>query len=761
MKLIITEQQNRATGLASMLDMEAAVLLHAAFWLLLLSMFRWGIDAVPVLLMVLLPVLMVLAARQKVFGKYLVFYALVLAALVTLLGFRFFSKAFLELFNGAIDAVNITNGLRFVPFRTGIEAGKEHGYLLAAEAVLMVITSAVVADSAVKKRLLPVFLLTVLPVVAGLLLLLKPNLLWVALFLAALLLYVIHCSAGTDRSGLGETGLLGQMLGAVLAFLLLFLALFYNYSGSAAVQKLRDNITESIRTERYAPVEAVDPMTGGDLDHAESLHYEGTTAFLVTMEQPAPGYLRDYVGSSFENGTWQPLPDDAMTGKYLGLDQWLAQRDFYPWMQLSTLYGFEAQRTGSAAVTQTVKVENVGLSSDRLHLFYEAVPTPDLLDLGGPFEQGVAASGWHGQREYSYTTYKPIYDDYGAEDLTTWTKALASQDGYETYEAVEDLYASFVHDHYLTIDDAYKDLVSATGAKAFADSRYEDIVYGVRKYLQDGFTYSETIESPEKGEDALTKFATVTRSGYDAHFATLAALMFREAGVPSRYMEGYYLSPKEAEAYSKASDVTLELYDDNAHAWVEIYEDNVGWVPVEVTPGYFSLEQEDSPQMTDSVQRISKRSPRPYYDDAPLPEQNDVAPPAEQQKSHTWLKWLLGAAGLLLLLLAAWFGGNKYLEKRITAADGPASTRFGYRFLLWLFRRRNLPVDREDPFALTPLLGDEFDRYVRLVYRDTYSDERGQLTPEERRECADYVMRQWKNGGTSGRSRTPRPPAEG
>lgn len=760
MKLTITEQRKMAGGPASMLDMEAAVLLHAAFWLLLLSMFQWGIGVVPVLLMVLLPVLMTLAARQKVFGKYLVFYALVLVALVTLLGFRFFSKAFLELLNEAGNAVNTTSGFKFVPFHTGIEAGGEQPYLTAALAVLMVMTSAIIAYSAVKKRLLPVVLLTVVSVLLGLLLLLKPGILWIALFLVALLLYVIHCSAGTEWSGLRETSLLWQMLGAVLVFLLLFLALFYNYSGSKGVQSLRDNVSDRIRSIRYAPEAAVQPLTGGDLNSAKSLHFDGDTALVVTMEQPSPGYLRDYVGTSFEDGKWQPISEDAKTGKYLGLDQWLAQRDLYPWMQLSTLYALDAQRTGSAARKQTVTVENVGLPSDRLYLFYEAVPTQEMMDLSEPLEQGVSAKGWKGQREYSYTAYTPIFEDYGAEDLITWTKALAAQEGYEAYKAVEDLYASFVHDNYLDIGEAYRGIISATGAKALSNSRYQDIVYGVRKYLQDRFTYSETLEPLEKGEDALTVFANTTRAGYDAHFATLAALMFREAGVPSRYMEGYFLSPKDMADYANTSDVSLELYDNDAHAWVEIYEDGIGWVPVEVTPGYFTLEEEETPQLTDSVKRIGKRTPRPYYDEAPVPEESHVTPPEEIKKDHTWLKWLSGVVLGILLLPALWFGGNRYLEKRICAADGPGSTRFGYRFLLWLLRRRKLPVDEEDPFALTSELGEEYARYLSLVYRDTYSDEAGQLTEAERRECADYVMRQWKKSGNSDNSTSQQPPTE-
>lgn len=743
-----------------MWDIEAAVLLHSSFWLLLFAMFQWSIGVVPVLLMVFLPAIMVLGTKQKVFGKYLVFYVLVLVALVTLVGFRFFSKSFLEFLNSVISAVNTAEELRFVPFTTEIEKGKEPLYWLAAEAVLMLVSSAVVAGSAVRKRLLPVFILTVFPVVCGFLLLLKPGLLWVALFLVALVLYMVHCSAGTERSGLGESGLVWQMLGAVFLFLLLFLSIFYNYSGSSAVQSVRTRVSDRIEDLRYSPETVVDPKPRGNINGAESQHYEGDTAFQITMEHPAPGYLRDYVGSVFQDGQWQPLPKNAMTGKYLGLDQWLAQRNFYPWMQLSTLYAFDANRTGSAVRTQTVSVENIGLPSNRLFLFYEAIPTEDLLKLGEPSEQGVPAKGWKGQRTYTYPFTAPIFEDYGAEDLTTWVTTLETQEGYETYKAVESLYASFVHDNYLAVDPFYEELLADTNAKALSGSRYQDIVMGVRKYLQDHFTYSETIEPPEKGEDALQTFAAVTRSGYDVHFATLAALMFREAGVPSRYMEGYYLSPKDVSAYTNASDVSLELSDSNAHAWVEIYEDRVGWVPVEVTPGYFSLKEEETPQLTDSVKRVSKRAPRPFYEDAPLPDEEPVTPPAEAKKDHTWLKWAVGVAAGLFLLLGAFLGGKKYLEKRITAANSPSDTRFGYRFLMWLFRRRKLNVDRENPLAAVSVLGEEYARYIQLVYQDVYSDPSKQLTKEQRKECGEYVMRQWKSGGKTSSSNTPQPPTE-
>lgn len=746
MKLTIARQPNKNGRLASVLEMEAAVLLHVMFWVLLSFMFGWGIRVVSGLLMVLLPVLMVFLARKDIFGRYLVFYALVLMALVVLVGYKFFTNGFSHMLNLAGNAVNETVGYRFVPFSTTIPDGREGLYLTAAETVLMVLTSAVLGQAACRKKMLPAFLLTVIPVAVGLFLLLKPGLLLMVLFLAALLLFFIHCAAGTGHSGFGETGLFWQMTGGIFAFLLLFLLLFYNYSGSDRVQAIRDSVSEKVRTVRYAPETEGHGMPSGKLNEADSLHYDGTLLFNLDLEQPAYGYLREFAGSEFVNGEWQPLSSGAMTGKYNGMDQWLLQHEFYPWMQLSRLYELDATRTGSAAKTGTVKVENVGLYSDKLHLFYEAVPTQELLDMSKPREQAVFARGWHGVRSYTYTSYAPIYDDYGTEDLAEWAKTLSNVDGYAEYEAVEELYRSFVHDNYLTIDDAYKDVISHTGAEVLSASRYPDIVYGVRKYLQDHFTYSESIEKPTKGTDALIQFASTTRTGYDAHFATLAALMFREAGVPARYMEGYYLSPKEMGEYSEMNDIELEVYDNAAHAWVEIYEDGVGWVPVEVTPGYFSLKEEETPQLTETVQRTSKRSPKPFYDSAPLPEDNSETPDNVEQKDHKWIWILLALLALLLVLLGSWFGGKKWLRTKLSAADSPATTRFGYRFLMKLLGRRGYDVDREDPYRMVPVLGAPFQRYLDLVYQDIYSSEENRLTPEERKEAAEYVLDVWDHG---------------
>ena len=59
--------------------------------------------------------------------------------------------------------------------------------------------------------------------------------------------------------------------------------------------------------------------------------------------------------------------------------------------------------------------------------------------------------------------------------------------------------------------------------------------------------------------------------------------MYRLYGIPARYAAGYAVSPEE---FSPQEDGSFRavLTDGQAHAWAEIYVDEVGWIPVEMTP---------------------------------------------------------------------------------------------------------------------------------------------------------------------------------
>jgi transglutaminase-like putative cysteine protease len=89
--------------------------------------------------------------------------------------------------------------------------------------------------------------------------------------------------------------------------------------------------------------------------------------------------------------------------------------------------------------------------------------------------------------------------------------------------------------------------------------------------------YFYTLEPPLLGENPVDEFLFKTRTGFCEHFASAFAVLMRGAGIPARIVTGYhggdlnqfggYLIVRQAEA----------------HAWVEIWIRDRGWIRVDPT----------------------------------------------------------------------------------------------------------------------------------------------------------------------------------
>jgi transglutaminase-like putative cysteine protease len=110
-----------------------------------------------------------------------------------------------------------------------------------------------------------------------------------------------------------------------------------------------------------------------------------------------------------------------------------------------------------------------------------------------------------------------------------------------------------------------------------ADTPFEYIL-AVNAYLQTGFSYSERPEPPAPGRAPLDAFLFDTKEGYCQHFAGAMALLLRMGGVPARVATGF--SPG---GFSKRRDAWI-VRDTDAHAWVEAWFDELGWVTYDPTP---------------------------------------------------------------------------------------------------------------------------------------------------------------------------------
>ncbi len=101
--------------------------------------------------------------------------------------------------------------------------------------------------------------------------------------------------------------------------------------------------------------------------------------------------------------------------------------------------------------------------------------------------------------------------------------------------------------------------------------------------LQTHAVYSKTPGTTPFNKDPIDYFMFDNGRGYCVHFASAATLMYRMYGIPARYVSGFCISPDN---FSKGIDggYYADVLDYSAHAWVEIFLRDYGWVPVEVTP---------------------------------------------------------------------------------------------------------------------------------------------------------------------------------
>ncbi|MBR5666243.1 MAG: transglutaminase domain-containing protein [Lachnospiraceae bacterium] len=172
------------------------------------------------------------------------------------------------------------------------------------------------------------------------------------------------------------------------------------------------------------------------------------------------------------------------------------------------------------------------------------------------------------------------------------------------------------------------------------------------------FTYTK---DPGRFPDSVTDAASFLdyflskREGYCTHFATAMTLLARAEGLPARYVHGF--------SVTLDGKNTVSVTGDMAHAWCEIYFENAGWIPFDVTPGYSA----DSywPLNEDDV--VPTAEPTPSLTPAPQPESRKRIP-----FGQILVVTLLALAALLAFAAAVLLSDRlitKALYKKLPAAE--------------------------------------------------------------------------------------------
>lgn len=400
--------------------------------------------------------------------------------------------------------------------------------------------------------------------------------------------------------------------------------------GKTAITRLMDGESwqDLFSVEGFGTISS-EKNANGELDDTKKVEYTGETVMevIVSGDIGEGFYIKEYAGTHYSDQAWTERTqteleeeEEYMSNmfKQVGYPEiWggFNENDPYGVADFRQFFSFvqalEQYNDMIRVWSKPVREYNMVITTEEEPL--SGIPQPycsqlmnsnpvwgdgymfGLLDEernGTTFEYvGLNAEGYPNRHviEEQYGEYPYVEKDLRTAEMTRRRVAL------------EEYYSLWIQDNYLTVVpelqdemEQFKDVTATYGSKQYqlvaGDKQYREIGYEpyvqyVRKFFKDeGYVYNLNITRKNSNNDFILDFMK-RKTGYCIHYASTAVMIFRTMGIPARYAEGYYVNVNHQTGPGPGGTRYL-VPDSAAHAWVEIYCEGAGWLPVEVTPSY-------------------------------------------------------------------------------------------------------------------------------------------------------------------------------
>lgn len=527
----------------------------------------------------------------------------------------------------------------------------------------------------------------------------------------------------------------------------------------------RKSLTRIIDEARYQGSSTVLPE--GQFSGLGSFKTEKEPVLEVTMSQPESYYLRGFTGADYTGKEW--LGSDASS-------LWKNRNLFY-WLHEDGFYGQECLGDAAVALSEdaaaedqnTITIKNPGGSSRYYYVPYElrseqSSQIREELDSQKIGDSGLLAAGLNGSREYSYKALPNQIIKYPAYDAALLKEDTLSEEG-KAYKEKEEYYNEFAYGTYLEIPRQLNAvLFNLLGNNNIAEGEkhtdYAEAKQNILYVLASAYTDTNELEGSWDGSDFIFDFLQLTKKGYSVHFASAAAMMFRYYGIPSRYVEGYLVTPEDVKHMTAGEAYILD--DTHAHAWVEYYQDGVGWLPFETTPSYLNtMDKADEYQDISGMDKEGSDNQNEEKE-----EEKEEQEPEEEQKID-WIAVLtilviIGICLLALTMLAflVWVilqrNKSKKAKRLFTSPDKRIAVRALYDYSMNILSVAGLEIHNVSLYRYEKSIGRMFDEETALEYHAVvgirqeavYSS--NEITEEHRLQAEEFKNKIWNRVYRSG-----------
>ena len=138
-------------------------------------------------------------------------------------------------------------------------------------------------------------------------------------------------------------------------------------------------------------------------------------------------------------------------------------------------------------------------------------------------------------------------------------------------------YASAIRDRYLQLPNGSDRIAELARRVTNGAATPFDKATAVLEHLLSNYAYSLEAETTSSSHP-IDEFLFTRKTGYCEHYATAMVLMLRSIGIPSRLVTGFLAT----EWNEFGNYYTVRQRD--AHAWVEVYYPQSGWITMDPTP---------------------------------------------------------------------------------------------------------------------------------------------------------------------------------
>ena len=360
-----------------------------------------------------------------------------------------------------------------------------------------------------------------------------------------------------------------------------------NYSKNSIVANIKNNVEDKVQDFRYEK-NKTNTFTQGNFRKLGKLELLNSKALEVTMDKPTSLYLKGYTGSEYTKEGWTDLDSSIYYNSY-ELFYWLHKYQFNSLNQLSSISDLMKDSKHKNEKID-ISVNNINANSKYLYVPYELDTELDnSKDIKIFNDSKLMPTSFKGKRKYKYKSNTNLVKKYPL--LASNLYGMKDEPKIKEYLKNESHYNEFVYKNYTRIpkdiESLFENQLGKVPKTEDGHIPYEKAIEIIKKYLNQNIKYAVDPEPVPKERDFLKYFLEESKEGYATHYATAATTMFRYFGIPSRYVEGYLITPKDVKNISEYKPININ--GTNAHAWTEIYIDEIGWIPIEVTPPYYNV----------------------------------------------------------------------------------------------------------------------------------------------------------------------------